>query len=263
MEVTALKKVLAISCLVVVFTITMAAMASAADNNWRFYLKADNGAGSDAWQAMTIGVYSTSTLVSKDGNYSDSLGSDMQDGRFVTGVGMPTARAAAGVFKETYPDTSVGDMAWTKDIKSPRAPWEPIYSDGRKVWDLRVAGMGAAADGPIRLLFTTIGATVLPPPTVSGKAVQYWLKMVDNKGMEGAYANNTIWSIPIPTVHSTTIPYFTLTLPLLNISAFTEGTFINEGYKMEFYQTPEPSSLMALGAGLMALGGLASRRRRK
>jgi hypothetical protein len=251
MEVTALKKVLAISCLAVVLTITMAAMASAADNSWRFSLKADNGAAADAFAAMTIGVYS-GTYVSKDGNYSDQLGSDAQDSRFVPSTGVPTGRAVEGVF---------GDMAWVKDVKSPRAPWTPIYGN-RKVWDLRVAGMSQATGNTIRLLFLTVSDAQLPTPTVSGIAVKYWLKMVDRKGVETAPANGTVWEIPIPTVHSTTA-WFTLTLPLLNTSGFTEGNLINEGYKMEFYQTPEPSSLMALGAGLMALGGLASRKRRK
>ena len=272
MEVTALKKVLAISCLVVVLVITMAAMASAAENNWKFYLKADDNAGSNAWAALTIGVFSTAAT--RDGNYSDSTGSDASDGTFATGVGQDTASAVAGVFGSPL-------KAYVKDIKTARAPWEPIYLSGgetKKVWDLRVGGMSNAAGDIIRLQFMTINSQQLPTPNIGGtdKPVQYWLKMVDRQaeywtgqGLEvpaGLPENGTVWEIPIPTVHNVfpdSPTYFSLTLPMLNITAFTAGSLINDGYKMEFYQTPEPSSLMALGAGLMALGGLASRKRRK
>jgi len=249
-----LKKVLAISCLVVVLTITMAAMASAAADNWRFYLRADDGEGMYGANALTIGVTPTST----DGNYSDQPGSDAADLRFPIASTPSTVKAVEGVF----PVGGVG-MLWNRDLKSPRAPWGPPIYGGEKVWDLRVAGLtDTSALTPIRLSFLTISSTMLPTASIGGKTVQYWLKMVDNKGVGAAPANGTIWSIPIPAVHLGTA-YFTVTLPTLKLSANTEGVFINEGYKMEFYQTPEPSSLMALGAGLMALGGLASRRRRK
>lgn len=252
-----MKKVLAIACLVVVFSITMAAMASAAENNWRFYLKADDGAGSFSASAMTIGVGPTA----KDGNYSDEAASDAADLRFPIASTPSSVKAVEGKFL---------DMLWNRDIKGPRAPWtHPIYYDPdyppyyhRKVWDLRVAGLSEASDlSPIRLQFLTISSAMFPTASISGKPIRYYLKMVDNKGVENAPANGKIWEIPIPTVHSGT-PYFTLTLPTLKLTANTEGTFINEGYKMEFYQTPEPSSLLALGAGLMGLAGFASRRRR-
>jgi len=239
-----MRKLLAVALLLLL----ACGIASAAENNWRFYLRADDGAGMFAASAMTIGVAPTS----KDGNYSDQVASDTADLRFPIASTPSSVKAVEGKFLS---------MLWNRDLKSPRAPWTDIYS-GRKVWDLRVAGLtDASPETPIRLSFLTIGPTVLPTASISGKTVKYWLKMVDNKGMSGAPANDTIWSIPIPTMDSG-IPYFTLTLPTINLTANTEGTFINEGYKMEFYQTPEPSSMMALGAGLIALAGYALRRRR-
>jgi len=246
-----MKKVLAILCLVVVLTITMAAMASAAEDNWRFYLKADDGAGMYAASAMTIGV----TPTSKDGNYADQAASDTADLRFPIAATSATVKAVEGQFLS---------MLWNRDLKSPRPPWiVPYLPPVEKVWDLRVAGLtDTSALTPIRLSFLTISSAMFPTAKIGGRGVKYWLRMVDNQEVEGAPLNGTVWSIPIPTVHSNTIPYFTVTLPTLKLISNTEGTFINDGYKMEFYQTPEPSSLLALGAGLMGLAGFASRRRR-
>jgi len=241
-----MKRVLAVAVLALVVCST----ATAAENNWRFYLRADDGTGMYAASAMTIGVSPNSL----DGNYSDQLASDSMDLRFPMAATSSTVKAVEGQFLA---------WLWNRDLKSPRAPWTDIYS-GRKVWDLRVAGLTDASTAtPIRLSFLTISSTLLPTASISGKPVKYWLKMVDNRRVEGAPANGTIWSIPIPTpTLFPSIPYFELTLPTLNLTSNTEGTFINEGYKMEFYQTPEPSSLMALGAGLIGLAGCAFRRRR-
>ncbi|MCX6374843.1 MAG: hypothetical protein NTU88_02170, partial [Armatimonadetes bacterium] len=76
-----MKRVLAVAVLALV----VCGIATAAENNWRFNLMADNGNfGADAWAAMSIGVWSGTTYVSKDGNYTDSLWSDAQDQRFDT-----------------------------------------------------------------------------------------------------------------------------------------------------------------------------------
>jgi len=246
-----MKKVWAIIGFLVLLSTSTASLCAGAENNWRFYLLADDGAGMFSASPMTIGVYSSSL----DGNYSDQAASDGQDLRFPMAVTVATVKAVEGQFL---------GVLWNRDVKSPRAPWTPIYS-GRKVWDLRVAGLGVAdSRTPIRLSFLTIGSALLPTPSVSGKPVKYWLKMVDNRGMAGAPANGTTWSIPIPTAHSWATPYFTLTMPTIRLSGMDEGIMLNEGYKMEFWQeaVPEPSSMMALGAGIMALAGYAFRRRR-
>lgn len=249
-----MKRVLA----VVVLSLVVCGIACASETNWRFYLKADDGAGSNSAAQMTIGVAANSV----DGNYSDQFGSDANDLRFPAGFEPDTAKAVEGLF---------GNMLWNRDVKSPRPPWtHPTYYDPsyppsyhRKVWELRVGGLSDADTvTPIRLQFKTIGSAWLPPATLSGKTMRYYLKMVDNRGVAGAPANGTIWGIPIPTAHSAT-PYYSLTLPTLKVSSSTEGALINEGYKMEFFQTPEPTSIMALGAGLMALAGYGLRSRRR
>lgn len=266
-----MKKVLAITCLLVLLTLVLGAMASAQTQpQWRFNLKADSGAGMNSNGAMTIGTYSSS----KDGFGADGLASDGQDAK----SNIATAANTRGVV------AALNNTAWIKDVKSPRVPLDPAYNAGqpgpngsilgvtpnyesnRKIWDLRV-WCNPLADpnttGDItRLTFTTIGAPIMPPAVIGPGPLKYWLRMVDNKGIEGAPANGTVWEIPVPTVHSTTVPYFTLTLPNRVISVASEAAVLDEGYKMQFFQTPEPSSMLALGAGLMGLAGFASRRRR-
>jgi len=260
-----MKKVLAIACLVAVLVIALAAMASAYETSWRFNIKADDPTGSNG-QSVVLGVYSTS----KDPLPSDVVPlSDNQDIAW-TAIG-DTLMGIGGVFPI---DTAGTQAMFGRDIKSPLKPWNDAYYDSnfsptyhRKVWSLRVAGVGSATNATIRLQFTTTSSVFLPPktlthPTQGALAVEYYLKMVNNREKIGAPGNGTIWLIPIPTVHSGS-SYFTLTLPAFNISIARSGAkMMDEGYVMEFYQTPEPSSLLALGAGLMGLAGFACRRRR-
>jgi hypothetical protein len=257
MEVTVLKKVLAISILMVALALATMATAPAAETNWRFNISADNGAGSSFTSAQ-IGVKAGA----KDPLPSDVAPlSDANDNRWT--VAQATVWTVAGIFD---------NKAWNTDIKSGLMPWDSAYYDAtypphyhKKPWNLRVAGAGTATGNSLRLRFLTVNAALLPTPQLTKGTetlkAYYYLTMVDNRGVEGSPANGTIWSIPIPTAHSTNA-YFTLTLPALNISVEkSEEKLISEGYVMQFYQTPEPSSLMALGAGLMALAGFASRRR--
>jgi hypothetical protein len=254
-----MKRVYAIIGFLVLLSSCTASMCVGAEDNWRFWLEADDGANMYSAAAMTIGAHPNCL----DGNYSDQMGSDSMDRRFPISIIRSSVKAVEGCF---------AGMLWSRDVKSARPPWtDPIYYDAsyppyyhRKVWELRVAGLSAAdTSTPIRLLFLTLGSDVLPTATISHQPIKYYLNMVDNKGLTGSPANGTIWEIPIPTVHSSTA-YFALTLPTLNISEFTEGSFINDGYKMEFWQeaVPEPSSMMALGAGLISLAGYGLRRRR-
>lgn len=252
-----MKKVLAIACLMLLFVAATVVTASATETNWRFNIYADNGAAGASSSAQ-FGVKTGA----KDPLPSDIAPlSDTNDSRW--SVLMPTVWTVAGVFDS---------KAWNTDILSDLMPWNSAYTTPeRKVWDLRVAGAGTAVGTMMRLRFITVSAPLLPPkqltyspgPPAVMKPALYWLKMVNNRGVEGSPANGTVWAIPIPTAHSTTVSYFTLTLPALNITVEkSEAKLIAEGYEMQFYQTPEPSSLLALGAGLMGLAGFASKRRR-
>jgi hypothetical protein len=280
MEVTALKKVFATVCLLVVLTMAVAMMASAApattQGGWRLNIKAADLTGVNSNGDLQVGVYSSST----DGYGVDGVASDSTDTRAV--LAQATSRAAVAVFD---------NKAWTKDIKSPRLPQDPAYNAGqavgagngdavfgtspweanRRIWDLRVAGLGSANSTDtlltIKFVSTAVGLAPLTIPEYGTdpavlSPASYALRMVDNRGIAGAPANGTVWSIPVPAAWQTA-SFFNLTLPTFNITvAKDEQALLAQGYKMEFYQTPEPSSLMALGAGLMGLGGFFSRRRR-
>jgi hypothetical protein len=272
-----MKKVLAVTAVLLVLTFALAAVASAQlQPNWRFYLKADDGNVMNAMAAMTIGVHSGS----KDGYGVDGTTSDTQDAK----ASIPSTsntRGVVGVFD---------NKVWTRHLQSPRLPTDPAYGPGmpapnghtfgdpnyepyHKIWDLRVFCLPTNSSNPtniLRLSFTTINSTVMPPSTLpfidnSGTGPNcFWLRMVDNKGVEGAPANGTVWSIPIPTAYSSTA-WFSLTLPNRVISAANETTILSEGYEMQFFQTqavPEPASLMALAGGLVGLASYGIRRRR-
>lgn len=279
-----MKKVIVIACLMVVLVMVVAMVASAApattQGNWRVYFKATDPTLGASLGDMTLGVYSNA----KDGYGVDGPASDINDAR----AAMPSAtypnRAVVGVFD---------NKCWIKDVKSNRLPKDPAYNAGvavgpgnpggsevfgtypweanRKIWDLRVAGLGTAntLDTILKIRFVALAAGLPPvmlPVYGSDPAIlrpaNYALRMVDNKGIAGAPANGTVWSIPVPSTWSS-VAFFSLTLPTFNISAAgSEEKLITEGFKMQFYQTPEPSSLLALGAGLMGLAGFVSRKRR-
>jgi hypothetical protein len=234
--------------------------------NWRIYLRVTDQAYTHSLGDMTIGVNSGATD-GRDSYYDSSA---------APAIALPPTNMAAIVSVE-----DAEALAW--DIKGPKIPLDPQYnaSDNRKVWSLRVAGMGDAdVNHPSVLFMKCVSSQAgIPPLTLPYVAngvthqadVRYWLKMTDNKGVAGAPANGTMWSIPMPTV-LTTSSFFTITLPTFNVSVtHSAAALIDEGYQMEFYQemgdpsrvvAPEPGSLVALAGGIMGLAGCALRRRR-
>ena len=241
--------------LVVLLVFLACSIAFASSSTWRFNIKPDDGSGLYSAGNFQAGC----TTDASDG--SDALdlkfpwqSIDARDKAVASNIG------TANVLCRDIKNTSCVEISYTL------APGTVIQLG--KVWDLRVAGLTEADIAtPIGLRWFTVSSAALPATGCynnPGWMVHYWLKMVDNKGAGGAPPNGTVWSIPIPTAHSTNA-YFTLSVPTIRLSANDDAHMLSEGYQLHFIEecfVPEPSSMLALGAGLIALAGFARRRRR-
>ena len=200
----------------------------ATENDWLISIKPDDGSGQAAGPALVIGVSSSVSTSPLDFPVSS-------DSTVVAAVDPPEA--------------------FDRQILPSSAPYP-------RIWDLRLAALTDASYDVIRLRFYTVSSPTLPPETVlGGQQSAYKLEMVDNRGVMGAPANGTVWTMPIPTAHSTS-PYWSVSLPCLTLSANNVPALLAEGYKLEFRQevVPEPAGFAALGLGL---SGLLAFRRRK
>jgi len=230
-----MKKIFAITIVLLLFTVTMAV---ATETAWRINIKADNGSGSYYGLYDQIGVATNGTD-----------GVDGQDTPCGWTGDLPETNAHV---VSVIPADAV--KTYVKDIQ------QGVPATYPNTWDVRVGAAKNAAYTMMRVYFTTVGTTVMPP---TGGGLAFKLKMVNNRGVEGAPVNGTEWVVPIPTAHSSTNPFFSLNLPVLKISALSDSAMKAEGYQFEFQQiVPEPGSLLVLGMGIAGLAGFMTRRRR-
>jgi len=251
-----MKKVVILS-LAVIMVLLFTAAVQAAENNWRIQIKADDNNGMYI-SSTQMGIYPTSV----DGyDAQDTAAAFLAD---------PEGKQYANWVCIPIPGRT---EAFMKSIKAPFATNNPYPT---KTWDLRVFALKDAANTAIRLKFLAVNTstTILPPSSFNGVPVNYYLKMVDNKGVAGAPANGTVWNLPIPTIADTINPFFELVMPTglgtdhsIILQQPYETTYLTGAYVMEYGFAPqgvipEPSSMLALGSGLSGLLGFFIRRRR-
>ncbi len=220
----------AVMVLVLLLVVTTAAFAT--ETSWRINIRADDGTGFNYSIPAQPGVYPTPSA----SPYLWDLW--LPHSMAVTAIGIP----------------GLAD-AYTQEIRLPSA--SPL------AWDIYVAADVNYVPGILRLqAFTT---TALPPAVWQGKPVGYRLKMIDNKGIQGAPENGTSWDLPIPTIYTSGVAYWTMpvNLPTIKLSASNSAALFAEGYRLQFLQTPvpEPASISALGVGILGLAIVTVRRR--
>lgn len=215
--------------------------ALATEDSWRVRLDADDGYGYSSAIGASLGVYPASVD-----------GWDAQDGSEYGGLIADMPQTCMHVA------TEIGGIAYPKDIKAP--------ARSMTTWDFFVAANVNSVANVIRLQLYTINTTAMPAFDWEGHPVGYSVRMVDNRGIPGAPANGTRWMVPVPTTFSHYVPFWNspVNLPVIKLSQSTNAALLNEGYQLQLVAgpMPEPSSILALGAGALGLAGYAIRRRR-
>ena len=234
---------------VVVLILMLAGMAGAAQDNWRLRITADDGTGMYPANGAQVGVH----FAASDG-YSSGL---YDDGVVYSGIDADTPTGTSTHVAAVIPGQT---EVYLKNIMSPRMP-APA-----RTWEVCVAANVGSPISEMRLRVYTVSSTTLPTTTFDGVSLGYYIALVDNKGMPGAPANGTRWEIPVPTAHSPTVPLWTcpINLPVIKLSERSNAALASEGYRVQLIQevVPEPSSILALGSGLLGLAGYALRRRK-
>lgn len=262
-----MKRVLNIICLASILTSAAALSASASAESWFIRFRGGSGANS-------VGTIPGGTISGIRDNQNQALARTMtvagvEDGgaRDSQDGGVAPPAVAPGVKASWYrPEWTKGDAtddlaqpwAFNNDVKKPLATSANLV----KTWaDLIVFATPGYSANSIWLYIDAGTSTNTPPTSINGQPVVY--KLVMTWAPEG-YAGPTEWILP-------TAPNGGLIAAIeLPSAGAISGTPITgsgpltatqvAGYRFSLV-TPEPGTMLALGAGLASMAGMIRRRK--